>query len=150
MAYPKAAFCPIVMLDELPQPRNERKISMYADDIALWITGRKLTAMTSKLQWQLDLMDTFLSDNGFRISVQKSCSILFHKNKSRLDDSNSLPAGEQIPMTPTVTFLGIILDEKMSEKAQTLSCSLQLRSDAGSASMWCELLPENPGVLAKC
>ena len=93
----------IVMLDG-PQPRNERKMSTYADDIALWTTGRKLTAMTSRMQKQLDLMDMFLSDNGFRISVQKSYSVLFHRNKSSLDDSRTTfrIAGEQIPMTISV------------------------------------------------
>ena len=42
----------IVMLDGLSQPRNETKMSMYADDIALWTTGRKLTARTSRMQKQ--------------------------------------------------------------------------------------------------
>ena len=119
----------IVMLDGLPQPRNGTKMSMYADDIALWTTGRKLTAMASRMQSQLDIMDKFLFENGFRISVNKSCSVLFHRNKSRLDDSRTTLsiAGEQIPMTSTATFLGIILDEKMSGKAQTTAVEIRCR-----------------------
>ena len=109
----------IIMMNGIPNPCKGVELSMYADDIALWTTGTSSRAMTTRMQKQLNKTAKFLSANGFKISASKSQAVLFTNSRVKRSEANiRLRIGkEQIPLSPTATFLGIVLDARLSWSA---------------------------------
>ena len=109
----------IIMMNAIPNPCKGVELSMYADDIALWTTGTSSRAMTTRMQKQLNKTAKFLSANGFKISASKSQAVLFTNSRVKRSEANiRLRIGkEQIPLSPTATFLGIVLDAILSWSA---------------------------------
>ena len=75
--------------------------------------------MTTCMQKQLNKTAKFLSANGFNISASKSQAVLFTNSRVKRSEANiRLRIGkEQIPLSPTATFLGIVLDARLSWSA---------------------------------
>ena len=109
----------IIIMNAVPNSCKGVELSMYADDIALWTTGTSTRAMTTRMQKQLNKTAKFLSLNGFKISAYKSQAVLF--TKSRIKRSEAIIrlriGKEQIPLFTTATFLGIVLDVRLSWSA---------------------------------
>lgn len=65
----------------------------------------------------------------FVLLLRNHALLFLNSNKSKLDSSRATPhtAGEQIPMTPSATFPGVILDEKLNWKAQMVAVRCQNR-----------------------
>ena len=109
----------IIMMNAIPNPCKGVELSMYADGIALWTTGTSTRAITTRMQKQLNKTAKFLSANGFKISASKSQAVLFTNSRVKRSEANiRLRIGkEQIPLSPTTTFLGIVLDARLSWSA---------------------------------
>ena len=124
----------------MARPIKGVQLSMYADDIALWTTGYKLGDIISRMQKQLNETAKFLFANGFKISTNKSQAVLFRRN--RIDANVKLSIGnELLSLSNTATFLGIVLDERLtwSAHAQTVEqrCLKRLNAlRAISGSSW--------------
>ena len=100
----------------MARPIKGVQLSMYADDIALWTTGYKLGDIISRMQKQLNETAKFLFANGFKISTSKS--VLFRMN--RMDANVKLSIGnELLSLSNTATFLGIVLDERLTWSAHS-------------------------------
>ena len=130
----------IIMMNGMARPIKGVQLSMYADDIALWTTGSKLGDITSRMQKQLNETAKFLFANGFKLSSNKSQAVLFRRN--RIDANVKLSIGnELLSLSNTATFLGIVLDERLtwSAHAQTVEqrCLKRLNAlRAISGSSW--------------
>ena len=106
----------MIMMNGMARPIKGVQLSMYADDIALWTTGSKLGDITSRMQNQLNETAKFLFANGFKLSTSNSQAVLFRRN--RIDANVKLSIGnELLSLSNTVTFLGIVLDERLTWSA---------------------------------
>ena len=131
----------IIMMNAIPNHCKRVELSMYADDIALWTTGTSLRAMTTRMQKKLNKTAKFLSANGFKISAPKSQAVLFTNSRVKRSEANiRLRIGkEQIPLSSTATFSGIVLDARLSwsahaeaDKARCMKRLNAMRSISGS------------------
>ncbi|MFG1588218.1 reverse transcriptase domain-containing protein, partial [Staphylococcus aureus] len=97
----------IIMLNGLPNPVGNIRVSIYADDIAFWTMGTDLRSMTKNMQIHLDRANEYLLKNGFKVSDTKTQSILF-SNKCAAEDFQLFLSGAPLQRTTSVTFLGMI------------------------------------------
>ena len=73
------------MINDLKVSNFDVKISIFADDIAIWFSGRNVENCVKTLQKSLDEIIKWCKKWGFKLSISKSKAIIF---------SNKQPKGE--------------------------------------------------------
>lgn len=101
--------------DVAKQVKNPVKISMFADDIMIYVKGKNLKTMEKLIQNTIDKITSWSHLAGFKFSSEKTKSIIFSKRKP--------PSGSCVKMYETplecvdhLKFLGVIFDNKMNWK----------------------------------
>lgn len=88
-------------------------VLQYADDLAIYVSGRSIFKLTYLLNNALKLLKTWLDQNALSLSVSKSCAVLFTKMRSPPTFSIFFD-GQLIPSENEFKFLGLILDSKLT------------------------------------
>ena len=108
------------MLYDLPNVIKNKniKISLYADDIALWLTGETWEQIQILLQEALDDIHVWCQSNYFSISIEKTCLINFNKYFKNSLNLPRLHINQQFIETKNeAKFLGITFDKHLNFKA---------------------------------
>jgi len=105
----------LLMVDDIEEPENGAKLSLFADDSAVWKSGSNVAAMTRDIQRYLDRLTTFFERWGFKLSASKTVAIVFTRNQHfRPDDVQLTIGGCRIKVENTVRFLGVIFDKAVT------------------------------------
>ena len=107
--------CAIDSLEDVLPPGVSYAI--YADDVTLWVQGRRVPHLYRKLQRALDCVGEWASVTGFAFSPAKSSAILFRRSLRRVDADLCPPLrinNNAIPMVEEVKYLGVILDSRLN------------------------------------
>ena len=88
------------------------KHSLFADDVAIWKSGRNVDFIQKRIQEALDEVQTWCNTWGFRVSVAKSCFVLFKKGKSKPVQLSF--NGQNMVEAKSVKFLGMIFDKSLT------------------------------------
>lgn len=116
-----------VVLSALPKmlPRGVQ-ISVYADDICLWSSGKQVPALQTRLQRSLDIVTDFLTEKGMDVSSEKTVCLPFTRRQLR---SFRLEVNRRtVPRVTHHRFLGVTLDCSLSWRADVLHLKSQLAS----------------------
>ncbi|XP_075545999.1 uncharacterized protein LOC142579529 [Dermacentor variabilis] len=92
--------------------------AIYADDVALWIRGRRrsIAAIRGSLQMALDAFISFLGGIGLSVSPAKTEALLVHPLASaRLYVKQLRIANTTVPWKREVTYLGLTIDHRLSK-----------------------------------
>ena len=65
----------IILLNDIPEPMNDIKLSLYADDSAIWRSGLKQEVNEKELQRYLDRVKKYFDDLGFKVSTSKTVAV---------------------------------------------------------------------------
>ena len=77
----------LLMIDDIDEPEDGVKLSLFADDSAAWKSGSNLAALTKDIQRYLDRLAEFFERWGFKLSVAKTVAIVFTRSRHfRSDD----------------------------------------------------------------
>ena len=104
----------LVMINDLPDPGDEVKLSIFADDCSIWRSGRNLKYDASILQKYFERYQNWCDVWGFRISKSKTTVVVFSK---KIDPEKQIELkvdGENISFSRSVKFLGVIFDRKLT------------------------------------
>ena len=108
-------FLFLIMINDIEEPENNTRLSLYADDSATWKSGSNLQVLNRDIQAYVDKMAKFFNDWGFKLSADKTVAILFTKKRNtRMDEIKLYLNGKAIKVQTTVKFLGVIFDQHMS------------------------------------
>ncbi|XP_064486029.1 uncharacterized protein LOC135398570 [Ornithodoros turicata] len=106
-----------IVLSALPEalPRfiPTVRLSIYADDLTLWICGCRLTQMTGRMRKTLTAVNDHLNTLGLTISPQKSSYMIINKKK-RTDPATLNINGVSIPRVSNQKSLGLTIDDRLS------------------------------------
>ena len=94
------------------------KIIGFADDGALIIHGKNLRYMTKQMQKAVNEAAKWASENGLKLSTEKTVAILFTRKRKAVD-TDTIPItldGTNLTYVEEVKYLGITLDAKMTFK----------------------------------
>jgi len=108
----------LVMINDLVVPDAEVRLSIFADDTALWINGSNITILNKQLQRAIDEIYSWCSAWGFKISESETQCILF-SYKRNVDVTLRL-ATRAIPLVNEIRFLGLIFDRHLTWSSQTI------------------------------
>lgn len=100
-----------IMMNDLDIVEPSVKISMYADDIALWTCGRNINFLQKKMQRAVNEISIFCKKWNLNISASKSAVMVF-TNKQNNEVHLELD-GNVLLQYSEYKFLGILLDQKL-------------------------------------
>ena len=90
-------------------------LSQFADDSAIWTKHSSPKFALKKIQSALDTIEIWSKLWGFRISTLKTKAIIFTKRKINIGSLQKLTLfGSNIEFSDQITFLGMILDKKLT------------------------------------
>ena len=102
------------MINDLPDPEDEVKLSLFADDCSIWISGRNLNCDASILQNYFNKYQDWCNEWGFRISKSKTTAVLFSKKIDAEKEIELKIYNDNITFKNSVKFLGVIFDRKLT------------------------------------
>ena len=113
----------LMINDVLPNQPPGIKISLFADDIAIWISSEFIKTCFIRLQLALKIIQTWSAKWGLRFSPEKTKAMIFMKHQ--LKSSNRYKGhglsleiyNKKIEIVSNHRYLGIIFDSYMTGNA---------------------------------
>ncbi|XP_073976449.1 uncharacterized protein [Rhodnius prolixus] len=90
------------------------QISLYVDDLAIYLSGRDLCEVGESLQQAVDRVAAEASRNGFKFSKLKTVCLHFCRLRHDHAPPTLILDGTPIHYKDSVRFLGLIFDSKLS------------------------------------
>lgn len=109
----------LIMINDLPTlpVKTNTKTAIYADDTAIWKSGKDLDKIIETLQKNLDKILVWCQTWGFILSKDKSIAVIFSRQRD-LSTRLQFKIGQTpVKFEKEVKFLGMIFDERLSWKA---------------------------------
>jgi exonuclease III/ribonuclease HI len=131
----------LIYINDFPTKPNDTESSLFADDSAIFKSGRNLKYISTHLQRHLNDIETWCDTWGIKLSTSKSVGVLF-TNKLLVNIEPPLTLnGAPLKMATSVKFLGLIFDHKLTwlEHAQYIDkrCKTRLNFMRGiSGTEW--------------
>ena len=90
------------------------ELSLFADDSATFKSGKHLDSLVKDVQESLDLISDWCEKWGVKISLTKSCAVIFSKRlKIKINKPLNI-YGTPINIEKSTKFLGLIFDSKLT------------------------------------
>ena len=104
----------LIMINDITIPDSNVRISLFADDIALWISGKNTEYCIKTLQNTLDVIHSWTKQWGFNISIVKSKAMIFANNQPKKEVTKFKLEGNIIEYVEKFKFLGLIFDSQLN------------------------------------
>ncbi|KAM7304186.1 hypothetical protein ISCGN_014086 [Ixodes scapularis] len=106
-----------IVMAKLPQsiPRSALPVQMsiYADDICLWVSGMYKRQIYHCIQEAINATEGFLVESGLALSQEKAACVPIRGNGRRFPQADVTLAGSKIKHSQKQRFLGIILSRQL-------------------------------------
>ncbi|KAM7312372.1 hypothetical protein ISCGN_009277 [Ixodes scapularis] len=88
-------------------------VSLYADDVCLWVSGIYTTQIHRSIQDAIHAVDKFLTNSGLNLSRDKTAWMSIRGNGRHFHPPDIKLVGERITRVTRQRFLGIILTDRL-------------------------------------
>lgn len=88
--------------------------SLYVDDFLMVFRSKDMKTIEKKLQDNLDRIEKWASENGFKFSKTKTQCVHFCQQRNLHNDPVLKIFGTQIPVVKEAKFLGVIFDKQLN------------------------------------
>ena len=102
--------------DMPPNLKNRIQYSLFADDVAIWATGRDVYIIEEIVQQSLDYVSDWCKKWGLTLSPEKSAAVLYRSSRKRKSHVLLKIDGKAVSQEENFKFLGVNLDETLSFK----------------------------------
>ena len=106
----------LLMINDVPDMSRGASKAIFADDCAIWKSGKRLDTLISDLQKNLDKIQIWCNTWGFSLSREKSVAIIFGRREIQPTSQFQI-AGSPLQWQHQVKFLGMIFDERLTWSA---------------------------------
>jgi len=117
------------VIDIYIRNRIRPRTTLYADDSALTLTHKNVICLQTKLDCELQKINTWLKSNQLFLNVNKTNYLLFTKSKEKI----SLQINDsKIKQADSLKYLGVYLDDKLSWNRHIEHIETKLSAATGS------------------
>ncbi len=102
-------------------------IQMYADDTVIYIHGSSLTRVANELTNSMVNVSAWLKANCLQLNVSKTVCMFFSKSNSIIKEPDVYVSGVKLQVVPQYKYLGILIDSKLTFKAQVKKVCKQVK-----------------------
>ena len=103
----------LLFTNDLSQALNEGNLNMYADDAGLYVMDKNEKEAKRKMQVSLDMAAKWYKENRLQLNENK-CYIMLIGSKFKDIDCNFYLNDKVIQKVDSVTYLGLIFDNKLT------------------------------------
>ena len=110
------------------------KLVLYADDTAIFVSGKNIEDIQGKLNSDLERISAWLYANKLTLNAKKTKTMLFGTNQrlARLDTELSVTAGDiELEQVPCFKYLGLHFDPVLNWKQHTEFTSKKISQRIG-------------------
>ena len=110
------------------------KLVLYADDTAIFVSGKNIEDIQGKLNSDLERISAWLYANKLALNAKKPKTMLFGTNQrlARLDTELSVTAGDiELEQVPCFKYLGLHFDPVLNWKQHTEFTSKKISQRIG-------------------
>ena len=105
----------LLMINDFPTTEINNETSLFADDSAIWRSGKRLQQITNKLKPDVEKIEKWCDEWGFKLNEKKTVAIVFSKNSQlRREKVQIAINGKLIETVSTVKFLGLTFDQNLN------------------------------------
>src|SRR6218665_49385 len=108
----------LLMINNVPSVNDHNtRCSLYADDSAVWGSGRNLTFIFRELQKQINATSKWCNKWGFKINEDKTVVMIFtRKTVAKYSNLGIKINGKTLNIVDKVKFIGLIFDSRLTWK----------------------------------
>lgn len=107
-------------INDIAKNVQDCKISLFADDTILYISGTDYNQMCLKMNRELDVIDKWLCKNSMQLNLDKTKYMILGKNYKLLGlntlNCNITINNYDIEKVKEIKYLGVIIDENLNFK----------------------------------
>ena len=112
--------------------------SIYVDDFMMAYTSKARIDCTERhLQLQLNKLEKWADENGFKFSPQKTQAVHFCRKTSCVRDPELTLYGKRIEVKDQARFLGVIFDKKLSFKPHMKDLKVRCQQALNALKIFC-------------
>lgn len=101
----------------MPSQLHEAFINLFADDTLIYLHGKNIDVMRDQMNREMERISQWLRRNKLKLNVNKT-KLMVIKGSSVSTSTKSVTVdGEEIEMVKEFKYLGVMIDEKLSLKA---------------------------------
>lgn len=136
--------------DILKNCHKDVKALLYADDLIIYCSGKKVSAIANKIQNTIKKLETWNDTSGFQFHDEKTVAIKFSRRKTAQDNPTIKLYGKNIKFVEQYKFLGITFDRKLTFKAHIHNIKAKANSKLNIIKMLrCSQFGSDPRTLLK-
>ena len=120
-----------IWVSDLPAPSTYARVSQFADDTAIWASGKDALVASNRLQVYTDMVVEWCRKWKILLSSPKTQLIAFSQDRIDSGLAKQRIGNELITGGPSATFLGVVLDRQLSLGMHHAKITLQLRRRVG-------------------
>lgn len=109
----------------IEQIESPVKVTMFADDLVIFIRSKNMDDCESLLQNSIDKLCIWTENHGFEFNVGKTKGVVFGRTNRPIPSPNIHLKGQPISFNNNHKYLGVILDQKLSFKLHLASLKTQ-------------------------
>ncbi len=102
-------------------------IKLYADDNVIYLHGNSFTQVANDFTNSMVNVSTWLKDNCLQLNVSKTVCIFFSKSDSFTKEPDVYVSGLRLQVVSQYKYLGILIDSKLTFKAQVKKVCKQVK-----------------------
>jgi len=104
----------LLMINDFPTTEQNTETSLFADDSAIWRSGRNLVNIQNQLQKDIDKIGIWCNMWGFKLNEKKTIAMVFSRSYQNRQEKLKLSInGIEINTVTTAKFLGITFDQEL-------------------------------------
>ena len=107
----------LLLISGIPPSTNGVKLSVFADDSAIWKSGVNLDGINEDVQSYLKNVAEFFTMLGLRLSMTKTVAVLFTRRNDDPDSESYSFVGRRSKSKELQSSLNVIFDDKLSTAA---------------------------------
>ena len=105
----------VIYLNDLPQVLMNSRISLYADDTAVYYESGDILETQLMLQQDMELINNWMRVNKLSLNVKKSKSMLFSRRRADIDAKLEIVVDDvMFKQVESFKYLGLYLDPKLN------------------------------------
>ena len=106
----------LIYINDLYRAVNHSRVRLFADDTGVFISNANFNALIQDAKLRFQELISWCKDNRLTVNSSKTTFVIFHtKNKDEHNDLKEIyVSGMTIKRSPSIKYLGVILDETLS------------------------------------
>lgn len=107
----------VLYINDMPRQLRSAFINLFADDTLIYLHGKNIGVMRNEMNNELERMNQWLKLNRLKLNISKTKVMLLGNASMKSSVSSIIMDGEVLGIEREFKYLGVMLDEKLSFKA---------------------------------